>query len=402
LPLEFVGAEHDLSQDYSTTSMKISRLCLVMAFCSCLVSASCSDIHVLKKSEANSTSSSEVEKNDGETNDSEVEMAATVPPDISTELPSETTLEKLPVLAQTPVLQDYCRKIDKKFSDLKWGKSFCQTMAWHHVRNSVKGDPLFWVTFGEEELTKNLETEVTMIMCGVHGDEITPIKFCFDIIHHLQTQNPELFKNRFAIVAPIVNPDSFFSNSPSRTNANGVDINRNFPTADWKARAVKLWKSWYSSDKRRNPGTKPLSEPEVLFQINLIKRYNPDKILSVHAPLTILDYDGPQGMDKDLRSKKIGKMANELLIQMSQKANGYRVKNYPFFPGSLGNWAGNERNIPTYTLELPTSDPSKTQEYWQLFKEAIMMALTSPLRINQPAATDEASSDEGAKVTKEL
>ena len=53
----------------------------------------------------------------------------------------------------------------------------------------------------------------------------------------------------------------------------------------------------------------------------------------------------------DLQGKNRNyKKASQLLVQMSRKASGYRIKNYPFFPGSLGNWAGNERGIPTYTL----------------------------------------------------
>lgn len=308
------------------------------------------------------------------------------------------SMDDLPVLPQTPAIDQYCQKMQKKFDGYNWGNAFCHNISWNHVRNSVKGTPLIWTTFGREELTKNLETEVTLVMCGVHGDEITPMKFCFDIIHHLKLQPESLFRNRVAIIAPLVNPDSFFIQKPTRTNANGVDLNRNFPTADWNSRAIKLWKNWYKSDKRRNPGMKALSEPEVLFQINLIKRYNPDKIISVHAPLTILDYDGPQVEDKNLGNRAVGKMANELLVQMSQKAKGYQVKNYPFFPGSLGNWAGNERNIPTYTLELPTSDPSKNSEYWTLFKEAILMALTSPLRFNsRPVDGVEKSSNNSLK-----
>ena len=35
-----------------------------------------------------------------------------------------------------------------------------------------------------------------------------------------------------------------------------------------------------------------MSEQETYFQVNLIKRYMPSKIISVHAPLTIIDYDG--------------------------------------------------------------------------------------------------------------
>jgi protein MpaA len=274
-------------------------------------------------------------------------------------------------------ISDFCKKIDKRFKKYGWGKSKCETYPWNFVRTSVQSDPLIWMNFGDDSSSRK---ETTIILCGVHGDEITPIKFCFDILNHLnnivsnknKNHSVEEFKNRLIIVAPIVNPDSFFKKWPSRTNANGVDVNRNFPTRDFKATAMKIWKNRYRKDKRRFPGTKAMSEPETLFQVNLLKRYGPDKIISVHAPLTMLDYDGPADRHS---GGVVGSSANQLLIQMSEQAKGYKIKNYPFFPGSLGNYAGNERNIPTYTLELPSSDNRKSKKFWNLFKDSIHSAI---------------------------
>lgn len=287
----------------------------------------------------------------------------------------------------TPVLKTYCEKLDKSFKRFGWDKSQCETFSWEHHRSSVLGDPLMWTTFGDvsdEEQPSFKEKDVTIVMCGVHGDEITPVKFCFDLMYYLRDAyaDPERakdFKNKVVLVAPLVNPDSYFKKKPTRTNARGVDVNRNFPTKDWQLEARQIWMSKFRKDKRRNPGTKALSEPEVVFQVNLIKRYSPDKIVSVHSPLTLLDYDGPSvpvtnGLD--------GNKAQELLIQMSKDASGYKIKDYPFFPGSLGNWAGQERNIPTFTLELPSSDPSKNEEYWKLFKSAMHNAIVHNIRQN--------------------
>jgi murein peptide amidase A len=270
----------------------------------------------------------------------------------------------------------YCELIDKKFYLYGWGKSQCKDYHWHHVRSSHLGRPLIWLTYGDEKAHKKSSKNMTMIFCTVHGDEITPTKLCFDIIEDLEARidDPLLkdqYRDSLIVVAPIVNPDSFFKKYPTRTNQRKVDINRNFPTKDWKKSAIKLWKSRYKSDKRRFPGHKALSEQETIFQVNLIKRYKPNKIISVHAPLTIIDYDGPH--------KKRAQNANQLLVQMSNDARGYRIKDYPFFTGSLGNWAGNERHIPTYTLELPSSDNRQSKKYWNQFKEAIRSAVRSDL-----------------------
>lgn len=278
----------------------------------------------------------------------------------------------------TKPIVDYCKRVNTEFKQYKWEKIDCDVYNWHHVRNSVKGTPLTWVHFGEENLKITSGPNITMIMCGIHGDEITPIKFCFDIMNEIQ-QNKDQYKDKLIIIAPIVNPDSFFTKRKTRVNANGIDVNRNFPTKDWPRNAIKYWKQKYRSDIRRYPGKKPLTEPEVIFQVNLIKLYNPKKIISVHSPLTLLDYDGPG----DLKENKAeNSTAHELLIQMSQKAEGYKVQKFPFYPGSLGNWAGQERQIPTYTLELPSSDFSKADEYWTLFKKSITHAILHDVHLD--------------------
>lgn len=302
-----------------------------------------------------------------------------------------------PAQKLTPAINRFCKKLEERFKKYNWEQSGCEDFEWIHIRNSVLGDPLTWTVFGDvsdEERSSFKQKDVSIIMCGVHGDEITPVKFCFDIMHYLKTVYSEdsvlkkEFANKIVIVAPLVNPDSFFKLKPSRVNARGVDVNRNFPTRDWLRDARKLWISHYRKDKRRNPGLVASSEPEVIFQMNLIKRYGPDKIISVHSPLTMLDYDGPNKMVDGFVD---GAKAHELLIQMSKDASDYKIENYPFFPGSLGNWAGKERDIPTYTLELPTSDPAKSAQYWSLFKSAIHNAIAHELKEKTPVKASEVS-----------
>jgi len=267
----------------------------------------------------------------------------------------------------------YCEKVNQKFFQYGWGISDCDRFKWIWVRRSYWGNIIPWVVAGEKE---EVDASTTIIFCGVHGDEITPIKFCYDIMEFVNGLGDKL-KGHRVVIAPLVTPDSFLKKYPTRTNARGVDANRNFPTKDWDKDAIRLWKTRYGSASRRFPGVKSKSEQEVYFQMNLINRYKPQKIISVHAPLTIIDYDGPESTHDD--KEHVGK---SLLVQMSKKADGYRVKNYPFFPGSLGNWAGNERGIPTYTLELPTSDNRLHKKYWDKFRPAILYAITHHFKVS--------------------
>ena len=255
------------------------------------------------------------------------------------------------------------------FTHYKWGEPDCEAYKWNHVRNSDIGTPLIWTTFGEEKKASIENT--TLILCGVHGDEITPVKFCWDLMKNLDAQK---LLNNFVVVAPIVAPDSFLKLPPTRTNGRGVDVNRNFPTHDWKAEALRRWKISYKSDKRKYPGPKAASEQETIFQMNLIKRYKPNKIITVHAPLTLLDYDGPSLTAED------GRTAMQLLKQMSEKSSGYKISNYPVFPGSLGNWAGKENKLPVYTLELPNTKAEETDKFFGLFKDAMWFAINHRMK----------------------
>lgn len=282
--------------------------------------------------------------------------------------PTETVTPKTYPLH--PDIEKFCKSLGMKFQDYKWGEPKCEDYQWINVRKSGKGTPLIWTVFGEEGTAAAQNT--TLVLCGVHGDEITPVKFCWDLLKELKSNHT--YNDKVVVVAPLVTPDSFFVPKPTRTNGAGVDVNRNFPTVDWKADAHKKWRNQYRKDRRKFPGHHAASEQETIFQMNLIKRYKPNKVISVHAPLTLLDYDGPSLKAED------GKSAKELLEQMSQKSSGYKVSNYPIFPGSLGNWAGKEHHIPTYTLELPNSNPYETDKFWGLFKDAVIYAIDHKMK----------------------
>lgn len=374
----FVGDIMKISEtiNFSTYILKIVKTTLFMTF---IILTSCSTPlgdfikpinkeAAVKKAKVDKT----VEINGNKKSESEATQ-----PIVKSEVEPEKKTETPPVIKKvvnnTAKVNQYCEKIDRYFAKYKWGKSGCENYQWNHVRDSYWGNPIIWHVIGDEEEHKKKAKNVTMLLCGIHGDEITPVKFCFDVLHDLLINPQYVGDDSLVVIAPLVTPDSFLKKYPTRYNARGIDINRNFPTKDWNKNALKLWKSRYKSDKRRFPGNKGFSEQETVFMVNLIRRYSPDKIIQVHAPLTLIDYDGPEEDGN-------GNNATQLLIQMSEKAGQYRINNYPFFTGSLGNWAGNERKIPTYTLELPNSDWTKTKKFFNTFKTAIRHAIEHDLR----------------------
>jgi protein MpaA len=178
------------------------------------------------------------------------------------------------------------------------------------------------------------------------------------------TENMKRYPDARLIIAPLVNPDGFFGYPKTRMNAHGIDCNRNFATADWNRDAVKSWKSRLKSDKRRFPGYKADSEPETTFQEDLINKFKPQKLISIHSPLNMMDYDGPDHL-------KLQKFYDDYVKKCEELRNKVKAKSSGFFPGSLGNYAGQEQGIPTITLELPTADPNKAKAYWDHFKKGL-------------------------------
>ena len=255
-----------------------------------------------------------------------------------------------------------CAGLDKAFQKRSWGSNPCRKVKWHVHSNSVQGRPLVYAEFGPASARNT-----TLIFAMVHGDEITPLYMGFTLARWAEL-NMKNFPNTRLVLAPLVNPDGFFGYPKTRMNARGVDCNRNFDTRDWKKKALASWKRDFHSDKRRFPGNVPDSEPETVFQKKLIELVKPNKIISIHSPLNVLDYDGPDHL-------KLDRFNEEYVQKCEELRNKVRAKSTGFFPGSLGNYAGNELGIPTITLELPTANPDFAKKYWDQFKKGLEMVI---------------------------
>lgn len=260
----------------------------------------------------------------------------------------------------------------------KWDLSVFNGAGLKVHSKSVNGKPLTYFTCGDDKESGNN----SLILSSVHGDEVTPIYFGFRLVEWLRAR-PDLCQNGFVVIAPMVNPDGVLRYSKgTRTNFNKVDVNRNFDTPDFDALAVKLWKEKYKS-RRYYPGEKGASEPETQFQKWLIDEFKPNKILSIHAPLNMLDYDGPSTADAEAFSKSYVDSC-EVLKQAVQKVTpSLKLFTYGVFPGSLGNYAGKQRGIPTFTVELPTTDASLAAFYFGELEAGTRMFITQSVAQKQ-------------------
>lgn len=186
-----------------------------------------------------------------------------------------------------------------------------------------------------------------LVIGGIHGDELTSASIVFRWLEQLQKTEGEAAHYHWRVI-PVLNPDGILATPPTRVNARGVDLNRNFPTYNWLREAPHYWKTKTGRDPRRFPGREPLSEPESRWVHDEIARFKPDVIVAVHAPFGILDFDGPPpGTSGIAAPARFGHL---------------RLHRVGVYPGSLGNFGGIKEGIPVVTLELPHALKMPTEQ----------------------------------------
>ena len=183
---------------------------------------------------------------------------------------------------------------------------------------SYLGAPLLWFP------APLADSRSGLILAGTHGDENASI---VTLSCALRTLKPELRRHHVVLA---VNPDG--CQLGLRANARGIDLNRNFPAANWKEGETVY--RWNSAAEQRDvvllTGEKPGSEPETRALCQLIHQIHPAWVISFHDPLV-----------------------------------GYET------PGSFGSWCA-DIGLPCITAEFPAiSADEATEKYLQAMTELL-------------------------------
>jgi predicted deacylase len=130
------------------------------------------------------------------------------------------------------------------------------------IGTSVLDRPIRVVHRAHEGATRRV-----LVIGTIHGDEPAGMR----VVRRL-VRRGELPRDLDLWMVRTVNPDG--TAADRRTNANGVDLNRNFPYRWQTSARGETWS-----------GRKPLSEPEAVALRQLVRRVQPELVVTFHQPL---------------------------------------------------------------------------------------------------------------------
>jgi protein MpaA len=172
-----------------------------------------------------------------------------------------------------------------------------------------------------------------LVFAAIHGEEPETTFALSRALRQLTGPSPH------AAVVLAANPDGLIRGT--RGNARGVELNRNFPTADWQPNPVPHRSTLDEPrDVLLSPGPESGSEAETKALIALIHELKPRAVIALHAPLACID---------DANQSPLGRWLAERTGLPFVTDVGYPT------PGSFGTW-GRENGVPVITYEFPMTN----------------------------------------------
>ncbi len=232
--------------------------------------------------------------------------------------------------------------------------------TWSRYYRSTEDRPI-------ESLTVGSGQERVAVISSLHGDETQSVVLVEELARTLR-QHPESIRDATVLLIKCPNPDGYSNRSPY--NVNGVDLNRNFPSSNWKEL------------RNTRAGAQAASESETRSIVRLLGDFHPR--LLVHLKDSrhggVVNYDGDAGD----RATQAAEMISAQLVQgLGEKTTG-----------SVENYALTRLTCPSVTMLL-LREPSD-EAAWAKSRDMLLALLKqsqSAKPIDESAATFDGQPD---------
>ncbi len=221
------------------------------------------------------------------------------------------------------------------------------------VGKSVQGRDLTAYRFGSGS-TKIL------FVGGMHGNERSSYRTLIAFVDELERRFNEIPSDKTVVIIPDINPDGY--EVQSRTNANNIDLNRNFPSNDWVT-GVHMPGGIFLE---KGGGKTPLDQPESASLASYIDSLGPRLVLTYHAVARTVISNGA-GDSYNLATTYSGHSG----FNHYTHAHEDGVFDYPT-TGEFETWLADKKGISTLLVELATMSSnelySQRSAMWAMLK----------------------------------
>lgn len=187
------------------------------------------------------------------------------------------------------------------------------------------------------------------VLASLHGGELQSVALVDELARCLR-QNPDYLRQATVLLVKTPNPDGSFARSAY--NARGVDLNHNFPSANWAVR------------EDRRSGAQASSEVETKALVRLLSDFKPGLLVHVKESRSgaFVNFEGSAQTQAE-------QIAGLISCQVMQ-GRGERTT------GSIENYALTRLSCPSLTLLLPHE--ASDEAAWNVNRDALVSLVQRP------------------------
>lgn len=217
-------------------------------------------------------------------------------------------------------------------------RTLCYTIF--SIGSSVRGRTITAYRFGNGP-------SLIVYMGAMHGSEANSKQTMDEWFRELNNNPDRIPAHRSIVVIPSVNPDGVAAGT--RVNANGVDINRNFPAFDWKSNVTMPGSSQVTSAG----GPAPLSESESRAVASFIQQQQPRLVMSFHSKAAVVEAN--EAGDSVSIARSYASYARYRAVPKSQSTPIFQYDT----TGAMEDWMRDRLGKPAIVVELATNTSSE-------------------------------------------